>query len=80
MKEVSHMASTTISIRLDEREKALIADYAGIFGQSLSEFMRQAAIERMEDELDLEIAIKAKAEYDADPISYPAEEIEAKYL
>jgi uncharacterized protein (DUF1778 family) len=74
------MASATISIRLDEEEKAFLASYAHVLNYSLSEFMRQAALERIEDELDLEVAIKAKAEYDANPVSYSAEEIEAKYL
>ena len=74
------MASTTLSVRLDTSEKEAISDYASVFGQSVSEFMRQAALQRIEDELDLEIAIRAKAEFEADPQMIPAEDIEAKYL
>ena len=77
--EVS-MASTTMSIRLDSEEKALISSYAETFGFSVSDFMRKAALERIEDELDLRIWDEAKAEYDADPITIPASEIAKKYL
>ncbi len=47
------MASATATIRLGSEEKALISDYAAVFGTSVSEFMRKAALERIEDELDL---------------------------
>ena len=70
------MASTTMTIRMDEEEKQLISDYAKVFGVSTSEFMRKSALERIEDELDLEDWKRAKAEFDADP----AAEVAKKYL
>lgn len=74
------MPSTTMTIRLDEREKSLIAAYAKTFGASVSDFMRASALERIEDELDLKAWDQAKAEFDKNPTTYSAAEIAAKYL
>jgi len=74
------MASTTMTIRLDVEDKELIGAFAKAFGKSVSDFMRESALERIEDELDLAAWDKAKAEYDKDPVSYSAAEIAKKYL
>lgn len=74
------MASATMTIRLDSAEKSLITDYAKAFGESVSEFMRSCALERIEDELDLKAWQEAKAEFDADPVTIPAADIAKKYL
>lgn len=74
------MATATMTIRLDSSDKSLIGDYAKTFGMSVSEFMRMAALERIEEELDLKAWYEAKAEYDDNPTSYSAEEIARKYL
>ena len=74
------MASVPMTIRMDEEEKRLISDYARAFGISASEFMRKSALERIEDELDLEDWKRAKAEFDADPETLTAAEVAKKYL
>lgn len=74
------MAGSTMTIRLGQEEKVLISDYAAAFGISTSEFMRKAALERIEDELDLRAWEVAKAEFDADPVTISAAEIARKYL
>lgn len=74
------MASTTITIRLDGEEKALISDYAAAFGISVSEFIRKVALEHLEDELDLQAWEDAKAEFEADPETISSAEIAKKYL
>lgn len=74
------MASTTMTIRMEESDKALISDFAKTFGLSVSEFMRRCALERIEDELDLEAWEAAKAEFDANPVAIPAADIAKKYL
>lgn len=74
------MATTTITIRLDQAEKALISDYAASTGISVSEFIRKVVLERIEDELDLKAWKEAKAEFDADPATISAAEIAKKYL
>lgn len=74
------MASATMTIRMDSAEKGLIADYARTFGESASEFMRRCALDKIEDELDLNAWREAKAEFDADPVTIPAADIARKYL
>lgn len=44
-----------ISIRVSEKDNALIRKYARIHNMDLSTFIRQAVLERIEDEYDLEI-------------------------
>lgn len=74
------MSSSTMTIRLDLTEKELISDYAKTFGMSISEFVRESVLERIEDELDLRAWYEAKAEFDADPVIIPAEDIAKRYL
>ena len=74
------MGTASITLRLDAREKAIIQDYASAFGQSLSEFMRTAALQRIEDETDLRTWHEAKAELDADPQVRTADKIARKHL
>lgn len=47
------MGRATITIRLDSADRDFISDYAATLGLSGTEFMRTAALERIEDELDL---------------------------
>ena len=66
----------TISIRLSDSETELVKSYAQMHGKTISEFVRQAAIERIEDELDLKAYEEALAAYRKDPKTYSLEEIE----
>lgn len=72
--------TTTITLRLAESEKQALMDYAKTFGVSVSEFVRTAALSRIEDELDLVAWDAAKREFDADPRVLSADEMAAKYL
>lgn len=74
------MATTTVTLRLAESEKQVLADYAKTFGMSISEFVRTAALSRVEDELDLVTWEDAKREFDGDSETLSADEIAAKYL
>lgn len=74
------MATTTLTLRLAESEKRVLADYAKTFGMSVSEFVRTTALARIEDELDLVVWEDAKREFDADPTTLSADEISSKYL
>ena len=42
-----------VSLRLNERDNTLIRKYAELHGMELSAFIRQAVIEKIEDEYDL---------------------------
>ena len=79
-KEQAMAATSTMTIRMGADEKSLINDYAKTFGMTASEFVRTAVLEHIEDELDLRDWYAAKAEFDADPTTYTADEIAKKYL
>lgn len=74
------MSSPTITIRVGKNDKELISDYAEAFGKSVSDFVRETVLERIEDELDLKAWDEAMKEYEANPVSFSVEEIEKKYL
>lgn len=74
------MATPTITIRMSDDEKRFITAYAEMKGITLSGFLREAALSRIEDDLDLKAWDLAKKEFDTDAIVYTAEEIEKKYL
>ena len=51
----------TISLRLSEEDAKLIKDYAKINNISVSDLIRQAVIEKIEDEIDLAAYNRAAA-------------------
>ena len=65
----------TMTLRISDEDSRLIKDFAKLHGISASEFMRRAALEKIEDELDVRAAEKAYAEYLADPVTFSHEEI-----
>jgi len=67
--------STTFTMRLEESQKALIAEYAAMQGKSMAEFMLEAVLDVIEDEIDLRDWKEAKAEFDKNPITYSSDEI-----
>ena len=70
------MLEATMTVRMDDSEKSHISDYARMFGRTASQFMRRCTLERIEDEIDVEAYRKAKAAYDANPVSYSLDEAE----
>ncbi len=67
--------STTFTMRMSEGQKKLIAEYAAIQGQNMSEFMLEAALDAIEDATDLRDWKEAKAEFDKNPVSYSSDEM-----
>ena len=65
----------TISLRLIEQDAALFKKYAEIKNITVSELVRQAVMERIEDELDLQAFEKALAEHKENPITYSHDEV-----
>jgi uncharacterized protein (DUF1778 family) len=65
----------TMTLRINEEDAQLIRDYARLHGITVSEFLRRAALEKIEDELDIRAAEKAYADYLVDPVTYSHEEI-----
>lgn len=72
-KEVAKM---TISLRLSPTEMKLVKSYAKMKNQSVSDVMRNAIMERIEDEFDLSVYEKAMEEYRKNPVTYSLAEIE----
>lgn len=58
------MAMSTAAIRFDDGEEELIRSYAGAVGISFSEFVRSAALKKVEDAGDIEAFNKALADDD----------------
>ena len=69
------MDTTTFTMEIKESQKALIAEFAAAHGKSMAEFMLDAALDAIEDAIDLRDWIEAKAEFDKDPATFTAEEI-----
>lgn len=65
----------TISVRLNEEDTKLIKAYADINNISLSDLIRNAVLEKIEDEYDLECYRKAIKEYKNNPKTYTIDEV-----
>ena len=66
----------TISLRLSDEETLLIKKYAELNKLSVSEFIRQTVMERIEEKYDLEMFDNAMAEYKSNPTTYCLDEVE----
>ncbi len=65
----------TISVRLSDKDMELIKTYAKLNNISLSELIRSAVMEKIEDEYDLECYNKAIEEYKNNPKTYTLDEV-----
>lgn len=65
----------TISVRLSEQDTELIKAYADINNISLSDLIRNAVLEKIENEYDLECYKKAISEYNKNPKTYTINEV-----
>ena len=64
-----------ISIRMTEEEKRLADAYAKLNGVSLSEAIKRAYFEKIEDEYDVALADAALREYEKNPKTYTLKEL-----
>ena len=65
----------TISVRLNKKDEELVKAYAKMNNISLSDLVRNAIMEKIENEYDLKCYEKAIEEYKQNPITYTLEEI-----
>ncbi|MCQ2538133.1 MAG: DUF6290 family protein [Lachnospiraceae bacterium] len=65
-----------ISLRLSSEDTALIKKYAELHNISLSELFRQAVMEKIENEYDLNAYKLAMEEYRKDPETFTLDEVE----
>ena len=64
-----------ISIRMTSEEKELADAYARLNGVSLTEAIKRAYFEKIEDEYDIALADAALREYEKNPKTYTLEEV-----
>lgn len=63
------------SLRINEEESTLIKSYAALHGISVSELFRQAVMDKIENEYDLNAFDKAMEEYRKDDTTYSLDEV-----
>jgi len=76
---MENLMNATVTVRLDNVDKEIIARYARAKGQTVSEVMRTAILDQIEDEYDLELYRQAIQEFREKPLSYSLDEV-AKLL
>lgn len=64
-----------ILLRLSKQDDKLVRDYAKLYGLSVSEFIRNTIIERIENEIDIKAYEEAIRELEEDPTTYSHEEV-----
>ena len=65
----------TISVRLSEKDVELIKTYASVNNMTVSDLIRNAIMEKIEDEYDLGCYKKALKEYEENPKTYTLDEV-----
>ena len=64
-----------VSIRMTNEEKELATAYAKLNGTTLSEAIKRAYFEKIEEEYDIVLADEALREYEKNPKTYSHEEV-----
>ena len=65
---------STFSIRLTDAEKKLIQDYSKLNNKSMSEVLKDAFFEKLEDEYDIRLADESYKEYKKNSKKYSLKE------
>ena len=65
----------TISVRLSDKDTELIKAYADMNNITISDLVRNAILEKIEDEYDLECYYEAMEEHKKNPKTYSHEEV-----
>jgi uncharacterized protein (DUF1778 family) len=65
-----------IAMRLKEEEERLIKEYARMQNRSVSDVLRSAILEKIEDVYDVTAADLAYQEYLDDPVTYTIDEVD----
>lgn len=66
---------TTISIRLNDKEKELFKSYSEFTGRTLSDLFKSSLAQHIEDELDYKTGLEALEQYKNNPIAYSIDDI-----
>lgn len=65
----------SFSIRFSPEEEKLFRSYAKFHGCTLSEALKSALLEKIEDEYDIILAQNAKKEFEKDPQTFSLDEV-----
>ena len=65
----------TISITLSDEDVNLFTKYAKMHNMSLSDFIRNTVLEKIEDEYDLKCYEEAMKEYKENPVTHTFDEV-----
>jgi len=65
----------SISVRLTDEEAQLIKRYAALKRLSVSDVVRNAVLEKIEDEFDLKTALQALEEHKKNLVTYTHDEV-----
>ncbi len=69
----------TITLRINDTEAEAIRAYAELHGATVSDVMRRAILEKIEDEHDLQAWERAYAAYKQNPVTYTQDEVEKEF-
>lgn len=65
----------TISVRFSDNDDKLVKAYAQMYNKSVSDFIRETVMDRIEDEHDLQLYNQVMEEYKKNPITYSHAEV-----
>ena len=66
---------TTISLRLEEADAALIKEFAWMNQMTVSDLIRQTVMEKIAEDFDLKVYEKAIKDFHQDPATYTHGEV-----
>ena len=64
-----------VSVRFDKEEEKLVKSYCALHGISMSDAIRRAILEKIEEEFDIAEAEEAIRKFEADPVTIPWEKV-----
>lgn len=65
----------TITVRISEDDKKIIQHYSSVHSTTPSELLKTAALEKIEDDIDLELYNKEMEEFKKDSTTYSVDEV-----
>ena len=68
------------SFELNEEDTKFAEAYASETNEEVGELAKKILLEHIEDVMDLRLYEKAKAEYEADPVTYTLDEVEGELM
>ena len=74
------MGNDVISIRFNKAELSLVESLANLYGVAPSKIIKQAALEKAENETDYQLAVQASTEHRKNPNNYTVDDFRREFL